>query len=106
MQKHVELSPGRMERDEADVRNIKICIDTLLQNLWKHGHSISNFALGEIATEEIINDIIDSKNRGKVALNEFIQRFTKNGPKLKYYDQTKRKYYDQTKSVEIVRKRN
>ena len=90
MQKHVELSPGRMERDEADVRNIKTCIDTLLQNLWKHGHPISNFASGEIATEEIINDIIDSKNRREVARNEFIQRFKKNYSKLKYDDPIKR----------------
>ena len=73
MQKHVELSPGRIERDEADVKNIKTCIDTLLQNLCKHGHPISNFASGETATEEIINDIIDSRNRGEVARNEFIQ---------------------------------
>ena len=90
MQKHVELSPGRMERDEADLRNIKTCIDTLLQNLWKHGHPISNFASGEIATEEIINDIIDSKNRREVARNEFIQRFKKNYSKLKYDDPIKR----------------
>ena len=69
MQKHVEVSHGRMERDEADIRNIQICIDTLLQNLWKHGYPISNFASGEIATEKIINDIIDSKNREELARN-------------------------------------
>ena len=73
MQKHVQLSPGRMERDEANVRNISTCVDTWLPDLWKHGHSITNFASGEIATDEMINDIVDLKNRGEVARDEFIQ---------------------------------
>ena len=51
---------------------------------------ITNFSSGEIATDEMINDIIDLKNRGEVARNEFILRFTKNYPKLKYYDSIKR----------------
>ena len=78
IQKHVELGPDRMERDEADVRNIRTCINIWLSDLWKHGHPITNFASGEIATKEMINDIIDLKNRGEVAGDEFIQRFTKN----------------------------
>ena len=28
IQKHVEFGPGRMECDEADVRNIRTCFDT------------------------------------------------------------------------------
>ena len=67
-----------MERDEADVRNIRTCINIWLSDLWKHGHPITNFASREIATKEMINDIIDLKNRGEVAGDEFIQRFTKN----------------------------
>ena len=73
IQKHVELGPGRMERDEADVRNVRICIDTWLPNLYKHGNPITNFALCEIATDQMINDIIDLKNRRKVLRNEFVQ---------------------------------
>ena len=51
---------------------------------------MTNFASGEIATDEMVNDIIDLKNRGEVARDEFIQRFTKNDSKLKYYDPIKR----------------
>ena len=90
MQKYVKLDPGRMERDKADVRNIRTCIDTWVPDLWKHGHPMTNFASGEIATDEMVNDIIDLKNRGEVARDEFIQRFTKNDSKLKYYDPIKR----------------
>ena len=77
IQKHVELGPGRMECDESDVANIRTCINTWLPDLWKHGNPITNFGSGEIATDEMINDITDLKNRGEVACNEFIQRFTK-----------------------------
>ena len=41
-------------------------------DLRKHGHPIKNFASGEIATKEMINDIIDLKNRGEVADDKFI----------------------------------
>ena len=88
IQKHVELGPGRMERDEVDMIN-RTCIDTWLPDLLKHGDPITNFVPGEIATDEMINDIIDLKNRGEIARNEFIQRFTKNDSKLKYYDPIK-----------------
>ena len=43
IQKHAELGPGRMERDEADVRNIRTCIDTWLPDLWKHGILLRTF---------------------------------------------------------------
>ena len=43
-----------MERDEADVRNIRACIDIWLSDLRKHGHPITNFASGEMATKEMI----------------------------------------------------
>ena len=79
-----------MERNEADVRNIRTYIDAWLSDLWKHGHPITNFASGEFATDEMINYTIDLKNRGEVARDEFIQQFTKNDSKLKYYDPIKR----------------
>ena len=47
-----------MDRDEADARNTRACIDTWLPDLWKHGHAITNFASGKIATDEMINGII------------------------------------------------
>ena len=74
-----------MKHDEADVKNIRTWINIRLPNFWKHGHPITNFTSGEIATDEMINDIIDLENRGEVARDEFIQRFTKNNSKLKYY---------------------
>ena len=48
-----------MKHDEADVRNIRTWINIWLPNFWKHGHPITNFTSGEIATDEMINDIID-----------------------------------------------
>ena len=88
IQKHVELGPGRMQHDEADVRNIRTCIDTWLLDLRKHGHPITNFASGEIAKDKMINDIIDLKNRGEVARDEFIQQYKIDESKSKYYNRS------------------
>ena len=85
-QTHVDLGAGRIERDERDVTNIKTCIEAWLPDLWKNEHPITNFATGEIATAEMKADIIDLKNRGEVARDEFISRFTTERTKLTYYD--------------------
>ena len=50
---------------------------------------MASIATGEIATEEMKEDIIDIKERGKIARNEFISRFTKDGSKQSYYDPIK-----------------
>ena len=91
-QKHVDLGVARMERDE-DVRNIRTCIDAWVPELWKSGHPITNFATGEIATDEMKDDIIDLKKRGEIALDEFIERFTKENSTLTYYDPIKRQQF-------------
>ena len=64
-----------MERDKADVKNIRTCIDTWLPVLWEHGLLLRTVpqVSGETATDERKNDIIDLKNRGEVARDEFIQ---------------------------------
>ena len=64
-----------MERDKADVKNIRTCIDTWLPVLWKHWLLLRTVpqVSGETATDERKNDIIDLKNRGEVARDEFIQ---------------------------------
>ena len=64
-----------MERDKADVKNIRTCIDTWFPVLWKHGLLLRTVpqVSGETATDERKNDIIDLKNRGEVARDKFIQ---------------------------------
>ena len=82
-----------MERDEENARNIRTCIDAWVPELWKSGHPITNFATGEIATDEMKDDIIDLKKRGEIARDEFIERFTKENSTLTYYDPIKQQQF-------------
>ena len=43
------------------------CINKWLSELWKKGHLITNFLMGQIATDDMKEDIIDLKERGEIA---------------------------------------
>ena len=88
---HVEqLGVARMKRDERDVRNIKSCLDTWLPQLWNPDQSITNIATGVVATKEMTNDTVDMKERGTIARDEFINRFTSESSDLSHYHPIKR----------------
>ena len=92
--KHVDLGSNRIKRDEIDVKNILSCIDTWLPNFWRSGHPVTNFATGEIATDEMKTDLNDIKERGETARDEFIERFTKADSPLSYYDPIKKQKFN------------
>ena len=73
------------------MRNIITCIDAWLPELWEKGHPITNFATGEIVTGDMKDDIIDLKERGEIARDEFIGKFTQENTKLNYYHPIKRR---------------
>ena len=89
-ERHIELGTARIERDEEDVRNIITSIVAWIPELWEKGHPITNFATGGIATDDMKDDIIDLKERGEIARDEFVGRFTQDNTKLNYYDPIKR----------------
>ena len=64
---HIELGTDRIERDEEDVRNIMTCVNVWLPELSEKGHHITNFAAGEIAMDDMKDDISDLKGRGEIA---------------------------------------
>ena len=43
------------------------CINKWLSELWKKGRLITNFLMGQIATDDMKEDIIDLKERGEIA---------------------------------------
>ena len=52
-------------------------------------HPLTIFARGEIVTDDMKDEIIDSKKRGEIARDEFVARFTRENTKLNYYDPIK-----------------
>ena len=50
---------------------------------------MTNFAVGEIATDNFKDDIIDLKEREKIARYEFVGRFTQENTKSSYYTSIK-----------------
>ena len=60
------------------MRSIITCIDAWLSGLWEQGHSIRNFAMGESATDNMKDDIIDLKERGEIARDKFEKHYSNN----------------------------
>ena len=78
-----------MHRDRRDVENIKNILDLWLPTMWNPDTVITNISSGLQATTEMTNDIIDIKQRGEIARDSFINRFTVEGTKESYYDPIK-----------------
>ena len=89
-ERHLELGTSRIERDEEDVSSIITYIYAWLPELWGKDHPITSFAAGEIATDDVKDDIIDLRERGEISRDEFVGRFTQENAKLSYYDPIKR----------------
>ena len=61
--------------------------------------------MGESATDNMKDDIIDLKGRGEIARDEFVGRFTHENTKLNYYDPVKRqplKLFDENNKEEAL----
>ena len=62
------------------------CIDAWIPEQWKKDQPMTNFATDEIGTDDVNDDITDSKERGEIARDEFVTRFTEENTSLNYYD--------------------
>ena len=62
------------------------CIDAWIPEQWKKDQPMTNFATDEIGTDDVNDDITDSKERGEIARDEFVTRFTEENTTLNYYD--------------------
>ena len=87
--KHVELGQSRIIRDLHDVENIKNTLDSWLPQMWNPVTVITNISSGLQATQEMIDDIADVKQRGEISRDDFILRFTTDVAET-YYDPIKR----------------
>ena len=88
--KHADLGLSRIRRDMHDVGHIKSTIDSWLPQLWSSDTPITNISSGMKATEEMRDDIVDIKQRGETARDEFMRRFTTDSATETYYDPIKR----------------
>ena len=85
-ERRFQLGTARIERDEEGVKNIMTCIDAWIPEQWKKDQPMTNFATDEIGTDDVNDDITDSKERGEIARDEFVTRFTEEKTTLNYYD--------------------
>ena len=103
---HVELGQARMKRDLDDVGNIQNILLSWLPQMWNSDTVITNISSGQQATDEMRDDIIDIKERGGVARDKFIQRFTKDDDaSASYYDPITRQDIKLFKTPQIKKKK-
>lgn len=74
--KHVELGSRRMKKDETAVERITVGLHTWVPDLWSPSQPLINISTGVVATGEMADNVVTTKERGDKASKEFIQRIT------------------------------
>ncbi len=74
--KHVELGSKRMEKDELAVERITEGLYAWVPDLWSPSQPLMNIATGIVASDEMVRNVMTTKDRGARAMAEFIGRIT------------------------------
>ena len=86
----IEMGCSRKDKDEDDVKNVLIGISSWLPSIWDPKQSIVKLEERNLASEKMVNSILNAEEKGGELLQEFISRFTSENSKLKYNDFIKR----------------
>ena len=98
--KHIELGSMRIIRDETDVYMIQNCIISWIPDLWAPTQPMVNFATGQQASPEIIENFKTIQLRGAEAFQEFLSRFTSKSNSTN--EQSNKTYYDPIRRQTLV----
>ena len=86
----IEMGCSKKDKDEDDVKNVLIGISSWLPSIWDPKQSIVKLEERNLASEKMVNSILNAEEKGGELLQEFISRFTSENSKLKYNDFIKR----------------
>lgn len=70
---HKELSPGRIKIDNDAVDKVADLLKSVFQNPFKEITGLINLTVGVAATDEIRSNLLEAKEKRKVACKEFVE---------------------------------
>ena len=86
-------------RDETDVNMVQNCIISWIQDLWAPTQPMVNFATGQQASPEMIENFKTIKLRRAEAFQEFLSRFTSES---NFTNEQSKKTYDPIRRQKLV----
>ena len=85
--KYPDLSRARIQRDEEDIKSLL----EMLQNIWlnpfsKESTDLCNMSTGAIVEPELISDVLNAREKGKEACEQFISERLSSSRSKKFFD--------------------
>ena len=81
---------SRKEKDEEDVKNVGLGISDWAPDIWDPKQPIVKINDGSLATQDMVENVLNAEQKDGELLQKFISRFTTGNAKLKYNDPIKR----------------
>ena len=87
---HKELSAGRIKIDNDAVDKVADLLENVFQNPFKEITGLTSLTVGVAATDEIRSNLLEAKEKRKVACKEFVEGRCSSEPKLDFFDPLKK----------------
>ena len=76
--------------DEEDVKNVGLGILDWVPDIWDPKQPIVKINDGNLATQDMVKNVLNAVKKGGEIIQEFISKFTAGNANLKYNDPIKR----------------
>ena len=83
---HKELAPARIKTDLGAVEKVVDLLENAFSNPWAKEGDITSLSTGVAATSEVRNDLLEARERGQKAVNEFVVSRCSSAPTSDYFD--------------------
>ena len=101
---HKELAPARIKETIKTVGTLVDLLEDVFTNPWKQDAAVTSLSTGIEATTEVTDDLLQAKNKGKQAANEFVVNRCSSNPTSDYFDRLKKAKLKTFKDLKAVRK--
>ena len=83
---HKELAPAQIKTDLGAVEKVVHLLENVFSNPWAKEGDLTSLSTGVAATSEVHNDLLEARERGQKAVNEFVVSRCSSAPTTDYFD--------------------
>ena len=101
---HKELAPDRIKTGLGAVEKVVDLLENVFSNPWAKEGDLTSLSTGVAATSEVSNDLLEARERGQKAVNEFVVSRCSLASTLDYFDPLRKMKLKSFKDLKITTK--
>ena len=101
---HKEVAPARIKRDLEAVGKVVDLLEGVFSNPWVKDSDLTTLSTGVAATTEVRNDLLQARDRGQKALNDFVISRCSSSPTVNFFDPLRKMKLKSFKDLKTITK--